>query len=454
MPKRSSKRKPGKSSKPSKPKSLSIPEALKAAIQLQRTAQLDDAETLYRRILQAVPEQPDALHFFGVLHHQKGKTQEAAELIRRSLTINPKNASAQSNLGNVLKELKQFSEAETAYREAIALQPDLADAHNNLGTMLRLQNKSEAAVSAYRQAIELAPKHADAYHNLGNALVGLKEFDEAVEIYRQAIQLNPGQGKTYERLGMALYRLGRNDEAIAVFRQWQKADPLNLTAAHLLAACSGENVPTRASDQYVEELFDRLATSFDDHLHDLEYHAPDLVAGLVAEQYPDPSPTLSVLDAGCGTGLAAQLLRPYAERLVGVDLSAGMLDQARERGGYDELVQAELTAYLEQCAASCFDLIVSVDTLVYFGDLCDFLNAAAVTLKETGRLIFTVEQAEGAVETDQGYRLNPHGRYSHAEPYLRQTLENAGLTVRTIRGETLRLEGGWPVSGWLVLAEK
>jgi predicted TPR repeat methyltransferase len=450
VPKRS-KRKPSKPSK--RPKNLSIPEALKAATQLQRTAHLDDAETLYRRILQAVPDQPDALHFFGVLHHQKGKTQDAADLIRRSLTINPKNAGAHSNLGNVLKEQKQFAEAEAAYREAIALQPDFADAYNNLGTMLRLQNKAEEAVSAYRQAIALAPKHADAHHNLGNALVGLREFEEAVTTYRRAISLNPGQAKTYERLGMALYRLGRSDEAIAIFKQWLQADPRNLTAAHLLAACSGENVPTRASDEYVEELFDRLATSFDDHLHDLEYHAPDLVAALVAEEYPNPAQNLAVLDAGCGTGLAAQLLRPYADRLVGVDLSAGMLDQARERGGYDELVRAELTAFLSEYSAA-YDLIVSVDTLVYFGDLRDFFSAAAGALKDTGRLIFTVEQAEGAVETDQGYRLNPHGRYSHAEAYLRQTLENAGLTVRTVRGETLRLEGGWPVAGWLVLAEK
>ena len=53
---------------------------------------------------------------------------------------------------------------------------------------------------------------------------------------------------------------------------------------------------------------------------------------------------LEVLDAGCGTGLAAPLLGPYARRLVGVDLSGAMLEQARALPQYDELVE-ELTKF-------------------------------------------------------------------------------------------------------------
>ena len=59
-----------------------------------------------------------------------------------------------------------------------------------------------------------------------------------------------------------------------------------------------------------------------------------------------PSKSLDVLDAGCGTGLCGPLVAPYARRLSGVDLSAGMLARAKEKNVYDALVQGELTEYL------------------------------------------------------------------------------------------------------------
>ena len=64
----------------------------------------------------------------------------------------------------------------------------------------------------------------------------------------------------------------------------------------------------------------------------------------------------NILDVGCGTGLCGALLSPYARRLVGVDLSDRMLDQARERNIYDELVKGELTAYLDGCR-DAYDVI-------------------------------------------------------------------------------------------------
>src|SRR4029077_16423873 len=101
---------------------------------------------------------------------------------------------------------------------------------------------------------------------------------------------------------------------------------------------------------------------------------------------------LDVLDAGCGTGLCGLLVAPYARQLVGVDLSEGMLDHARKKNVYDELVRGELTAYLQN-RHDAFDLIVTADTLVYFGALEDVAVAAAGALRSGGRVVFTVEEA-------------------------------------------------------------
>jgi predicted TPR repeat methyltransferase len=219
----------------------------------------------------------------------------------------------------------------------------------------------------------------------------------------------------------------------------------------MLAACSGEGVPARASDAYVEKAFDSFAESFDAKLASLSYRAPALVAAMLAEPGAGASRSLDVLDAGCGTGLCGPLVAPYARRLTGVDLSGGMLTQAQQRHVYDDLAKGELTAYLRAHEAS-FDAIVSADTLVYFGPLEEALEAAAVALRPGGRFVFTLEEATGA-EAAAGYALQTHGRYIHTQAYVERLLAGAGLRSDVLHAE-LRMESGVPVAGLVVRATK
>jgi len=158
-----------------------------------------------------------------------------------------------------------------------------------------------------------------------------------------------------------------------------------------------------------------------------------------------------VLDAGCGTGLCGPLIAPYARRLVGVDLSERMIDQARARNVYDELVKCELTEYLRDCTAG-FDVIVSADTLVYFGPLEEVVAAAGNALRAQGRLVLTVEELGGAGR-DTEYSISPNGRYRHARPYVERVLAEAGLQSEVHPAE-LRLEAGEPVPGLVVRGAK
>jgi predicted TPR repeat methyltransferase len=158
-----------------------------------------------------------------------------------------------------------------------------------------------------------------------------------------------------------------------------------------------------------------------------------------------------VLDAGCGTGLCGAELKPFARTLTGVDLSAAMLDQARRSGSYDELIKAELKEYLAE-RPSAYDLIVSGDTFVYFGDLQPVLAAAARALRPGGWLVFSLERSGD--EASHGYRLHPHGRYSHTRAYVVETLTRARLEPADVRAETLRKEAGRPVGGWIVVCRK
>ena len=124
-----------------------------------------------------------------------------------------------------------------------------------------------------------------------------------------------------------------------MFEEWLAEEPDNPIARHMIAACSGRDVPARASDAFIETTFDSFAGSFEAKLAKLSYRAPALVAAMLAGTDAEASKTLDVLDAGCGTGLCGPLIAPYARRLVGVDLSARMLAQAQAKNVYDELVR-------------------------------------------------------------------------------------------------------------------
>ena len=435
------------------PAELTIEEALRYAIDLHRGNRLEGAETLYRRILAAAPDHPDAMHFLGVLMHQRGNSAEAIDLISGAIKMVPDHPDFHVNLGNVFAETERFDDAVRCYRRVLELRPDSADTYNNIGVTSRLNDRPDEAEAAYLRAIELDPGHINAHNNMGLLYASRGRLKEAVTYYCQAITLLPTHPDARRLLGIAYYTMGKTKEAAEVFRQWLEGEPGHPVATHMYAACSGINVPDRAPDNYVEYTFDRFAGSFDTQLQtNLRYRAPEAVVESFARHVPIAAKNLVILDAGCGTGLCGPLFAPYASRLIGVDLSSGMLAKAEGKGVYDALEKAELTAYLAAHVAT-FDLVVSADTLVYFGRLEAAIAAAHRSLRASGWLVFTVEDA--APENPQeGFRINPHGRYSHTKQYVRMVLENGGFDVLSIDREALRTEGGEPVHGLVVAARK
>jgi len=371
-------------------------------------------------------------------------------LIERSIALEPEQADWYSNLGIVLQHQLNLDEAIHAYCRAIALDPSHANALSNLGVVFRAKGEPDQAEAAYRAAIRVDSEHSDAYHNLGVLLNAQKRPREAAQCFSKVITLRPKDPEARRLLALAHCTLGEVDEAVRIFEEWLADDPDDPIARHMLAACSGRDVPTRASDAFVEKTFDTFAASFDSKLAKLLYRAPDLVAEMLARSDASPSKSLDILDVGCGTGLCGALLTPYARSLVGVDLSDRMLDQARERNVYDELVKGELNAYLAGCGEA-YDVIVSADTLVYFGPLAAVAIAAEHALRPGGQLIFTVE--ESVADDRDGYSLGTSGRYRHTHDYVQQILDAARLRAEIVSVD-LRLEAGEPVAGLLVAAVK
>jgi predicted TPR repeat methyltransferase len=157
----------------------------------------------------------------------------------------------------------------------------------------------------------------------------------------------------------------------------------------------------------------------------------------------------SMLDLGCGTGLAGAALRGDVDRLAGVDLSCAMLEEASRKGIYDRLDQGELIAYLaaESAAQTLHDLVVAADVLVYLPDLAPVAAAVARVLVPGGLFAFTVETYGG-----EGALLRSTLRYAHGLAHVRSAIADAGLEPSYLGEVAIRSEKGAPVPGLLAVA--
>ena len=423
---------------------------LQKAMQQHQAGRLGEARSQYQRLLRAAPRHPDALHLLGVLEAQTGQHARAAQLIRRAIEARPREAMVHNNLGNVCIEQGRFDEAEACYRRALALDPERPDVPNNLGVLLSRLGRAAEAQAMLELATQQPQPFAGSHENLANHFLRNGQMQQAMEVCVAAMITRPRSPTMRRVLGVVYSSLGRNDDAAELYRAWLAEEPDNAEAQFRLTACTGQHVPPRAPDRYVAQAFDTFADSFDAKLESLSYRAPALVSEAVARHLGTPAQPLRVIDAGCGTGLCGPLLKPYARHIVGVDLSAGMLAKARARQVYDELAQGELVAFLQARPDAC-ELLVSADTLCYFGGLEDFAAAAAGALCSGGWLVFTVESLD-AQGGETGFALQGHGRYSHRRPYVQAALQRCGFTGIELLNCVLRTEAGKPVDGWLVSA--
>lgn len=427
---------------------------LQHAIDLLRAERIDEADALLAQIREREPDDPDALHFQGVLRHAQGRDDDGIALIRQSLARREAQPGAWNNLGNLLLHTQRFNEAAAAYEASVLHaggDESAADALNNIATLQRRNGRWVESEDAARRAIALRQDFGDAWYNLSLALMGQKRVSEGMLANSRAIALWPRQTQGRSQVIRALTLLGEHEQAAQLYREWLVEEPDNPVVQHMLAACEGltDAMPPRASDAYVENVFDAYAESFDASLEKLHYRAPELVAQEVQRLFGAPRGALAIVDAGCGTGLCGPLLRPWAARLAGCDLSVGMLRRARPRGCYDVLHKAELGHYLAT-QPDAFDLVVSADTLCYFGDLHEVLGTAAMALRAAGRIVFTVE----ALDVGSGLKLQATGRYVHSRQHVLECLQAAGFDQAQVEPAVSRREGGRDVAGWLVSARR
>jgi len=271
----------------------------------------------------------------------------------------------------------------------------------------------------------------------------------AADLLTQVLELAPTYASAWFALGEVREKLSDRGGAVVAFEKARVADPQDRHGAALHLIRLGA-APTRAMPEgYVRALFNGYAPAFDQALtQGLGYRAPELLLRAVQVACPGERMKFgSVLDLGCGTGLAGAAYRPFCDWLVGVDLSSAMLAQARTKGLYDRLVEGEVLGFLseEAGAKAHYHLVLAADVFMYLDDLGPVLKAITPVL--SGVVAFSVETYEG-----DGIILRDTLRYAHSAAHVRAALAAAELDLVSLDSAATRTEKGIAVPGLIVMA--
>ncbi len=403
----------------------------------------------YRQALVGLAHSVELHSNLGVALHDHGDLGQAHRHLLRARELAPQLAQVHYNLGRTEQALGHVRSAKTCYERALQLDPRFIQARYSLGTVLRSERQLRESRICFEHVLALNSDHHDARFNLASVLEELGQHEESVAAYRVLLSKRPNDIEALYNMAGTLHTLGKTAEAIQALHQALNLNPHFEAAGYLLAALQKDIVPASAPASYVRRLFDDYAAHFDRHLlNELHYQTPALLAGVLTPLLGEVRRDQIIIDLGCGTGLSGIAFRAWSSKLIGVDLSPRMIEQARAKALYDELHVEELTEALAHYAGA-IDLALACDVFVYIGDLAPTFAACRAALKPGGWFAFSTEQGT----PDGPYQLHATGRYTHSEPYLRQLAIEAKFDVRIFESTTLRQQSGHPVTGYLVVLQ-
>jgi protein O-GlcNAc transferase len=215
---------------------VNVAEALMQGTRHQQAGQLAEAERIYRQVLAAEPDHPQALHLLGLLAMQARRFDVAIELIGRAIRGDRRQAVFHANLGEALRHAGRLDEAIAAYRTALATQPGVAQIHVMLADSLLSAGRTAEAVAELREALRLSPDDNAARTRLGHALHEQGQLTEAEASFRGVLRGEPQSADAYFNLAGVLQSQGRHDEAAAAYRTVLELSPDTVEAHNNLGA--------------------------------------------------------------------------------------------------------------------------------------------------------------------------------------------------------------------------
>jgi len=204
-----------------------------------------------------------------------------------------------------------------------------------------------------------------------------------------------------------------------------------------------------APREYVISLFDNFANKFDKLLtENLKKKVPEKLLKLLEKNIIKKKKFKNVIDIGCGTGLSGSVFRNISEYLIGVDVSAKMIDKAANKKIYDNLIQDEAVNYLNNTSKN-FDLFISTDVFIYIGDLEEIFSIISLKSNPGANFCFSIEK-----NINEEFKLLKSARYSHSKKYIVGLADKYNFSINACKETEIRFELNSSLQGYIFILSK
>lgn len=237
---------------------LTVDKLLSEGLARYRGGRPGEAEAIYHHILNADPDQTDALHLLALVHKGAGRHAEARALFEQALRLRPEMSDARLNFATFLKTRGEIDTAAAHLRvavtfdpavalawqvlgsialeggsagyaralelldRAVALDPCHGEAHYQRGIILRQMERVDEAIVSQRLAIAKGMEGPGAYMALGNSLLGKGEEAAGVAALQAALSIAPDSREAWYNFGNALYASGNNAAALTAYARSER----------------------------------------------------------------------------------------------------------------------------------------------------------------------------------------------------------------------------------------
>jgi len=207
---------------------MDINTIIQLAVQHYQSGNFQQAEQLFKKVLEQQPNNPAILYMLGIIYVQLENYDLAVHHIKRSIQANSGNADAYLALGIALQQTGLIDDAMHAFEKVIQRNPHSAEAYFNLGNILKQKGQLDDAIAYFYKTVEMNPDFIQAYHGLAGVLVTQWRLDEVITVCQRMLHMNPSDILAYYILGNTLMTQGKLDEAEVCFRRAIQINPTEL----------------------------------------------------------------------------------------------------------------------------------------------------------------------------------------------------------------------------------
>ena len=409
----------------------------------KQTNQFDKAFTHYEAAATLMPDNinacQNALFYQGVLSLQQNNIEKASHEFHALLADYPEHVGALINLGVIALKQNEAQLAIDYFGKALAFDQHNEEARNNLAATFIHHNRFENALTHYTELLKQSPHDTEYLYNAGVAEMTLGHLNDATQHFESVLTFQPGHFAALTNLASIALRNSQRNEAISYLARAHEINPQDKPCAFLLNALTGNTANQTSCPEYAQNLFDHYALYYDNHMRgQLKYSLPEHIAKLIHRLLSTSLSIKNALDLGCGTGLCGNVLREISTHVVGVDISSKMIEQARAKNLYDELVESDIISFLNN-ESTPYELIIAADVLPYFSDLAVFFSLIRQQLSPQGIVILSIEESK-----HQAFQLEDTARFSHHPDYIKDLARKNHLDIifsEPVIGRMQALEG-------------